>query len=555
MFFINENLLDTAFSALKHHGNNWFFPDPPEHQIIDANWPEIRSELSKIDLDIYPGYESCEMFAPKSRLNIRRVTQLHPYDLILYTALVLDLRDDITRHRLSPDEQTVFSYRAEGAPADSLYNRAPNYANFKERLREIGARPGVLFGITDIADFYPRIYQHRLKNVLLSVTSNSKADQIRCLEKMLYRFSDGASYGIPIGPLASRVLAEALLIDVDSTLRSLRIEFVRFADDYVIVSDKVEDAEYGIRALAETLYLNHGLTLQTAKTKIKTATEYLDSFENYDEKEQERRELIDIVGGYDDNAHTYEELSEEAKTRIDGLNLSEMLEEALEGDGDIDYQEISFILGRLSSLSEPDLIPIVLSNIEKLFPVAHSLGRFFEAFTDLDEDLQKEVTEKLLEPIERREHASEYYAVWILNLFFHHEGWNNAASIARIYQQTESQAVKRYAALAISKSGTRAEALMAMRSFRNSTPLVRSALLRASEKLGADERRFKMKSLELENLMERLLAGLQLPPAARPVPTPAPVPDTNPANPAIVTDAAIAVQPETPITDMPLIRS
>jgi hypothetical protein len=359
MLFISEELLDRAFSALQHHGNNNFFPDPPEHQTIETNWQAIRSELSAIDLDTYSGYQSCEMFAPKSRLNIRRVTQLHPYDLILYTALVLDLRDDITRHRLPPDENTVFSYRADGAPADVLYNRNPNYAHFKQRLKELGANDGVLFGITDIADFYPRIYQHRIKNVLLSITSNSKADQIRCLEKMLTRFSDGPSYGIPIGPLASRVLAEAVLIDVDSTLRSLKIEFVRFADDYVIVANKVEDAEYGIRALAETLYLNHGLTLQTAKTKIKTATEYLDSFEDYDEKEQGRRELIDIVGGYDD-ANSYDELSVEAKARIDGLNLSKMLEEALSNDADIDYQEISFILGRLSSLSNPDLIPIVL---------------------------------------------------------------------------------------------------------------------------------------------------------------------------------------------------
>jgi hypothetical protein len=500
--------LDLAFEALRHHGNNLFFPEPPEHKVIEAHWPDIRSELSKIDLDIYTGYESCEMFAPKNRLNIRRVTQLHPYDLILYTALVLELREDITRNRLPPEEKAVFSYRAEGAEPHFLYNREPNFSHFKERLRELGSE-GVLFGITDIADFYPRIYQHRLKNALLSATGNSKEDEIRCLEKMLFRFADGASYGIPIGPLASRVLAEALLIDVDSTLRSLKIEFVRFADDYIIVANRIEDAEYGIRALAETLYLNHGLTLQTAKTKIKTAAEYLQSFQNYDEKEQERRKLVDIVGGYHDTQESYEELSEDDQGLIDGLNLSEMLEEALEGEGDIDYQEISFILSRLSSLKDSDLIPIVLDNIEKLFPVAHSVGRFFQEFTSLKEPIQKQVTEKLLEPIENREHASEYYAVWILNLFFHHEGWNNAASLIRIFQQAESQAVKRYAALALSKSGTRAEVLMAMRSFNNSTSFVRSALLMASEKLGADERKYKMKSLELYNLVERLLAGFQ----------------------------------------------
>jgi hypothetical protein len=124
------------------------------------------------------------------------------------------------------------------------------------------------------------------------------------------------------------------------------------------------------------------------------------------------------------------------------------------------------------------------------------------------------VTERLLKPIEELEHASEYYAVWILNLFFHHQGWNNAETLGRIFQETQSQAVKRYAALALSKSGTRAEALFAMRSFRNSTPLVRSALLKTSGKMGSDERKFQMKSLILENLMERLLAGFAIKPKA-----------------------------------------
>src|SRR5260370_2987152 len=105
------------------------------------------------------------------------------------------------------------------------------------------------------------------------------------------------------------------------------------------------------------------------------------------------------------------------------------------------------MLGRLCSVSERELIPIVLDNLEKLFPVAHAVARFFEAFTELDENLQEEVTKKLLEPIESREHASEYYAVWILNLFFHHEGWNHAASLIRIYQHTESQALKPHATL------------------------------------------------------------------------------------------------------------
>jgi hypothetical protein len=64
-------------------------------------------------------------------------------------------------------------------------------------------------------------------------------------------------------------LGEAVLIDVDSTLLSFGIDFIRFVDDYIIFADKVQEAEYGIRILGETRFRNHGLTLQTAKTKYR----------------------------------------------------------------------------------------------------------------------------------------------------------------------------------------------------------------------------------------------------------------------------------------------
>ena len=472
-----------------------------------ANWPQVRAELAGIDLDTYTGYEACQMFAPKSRLNIRRVAQLHPYDLILYSSLVLDLRDSITSSRLPAEQNRVFSHRADGMVGDVLYTPAPSYREFTRRLRDLAERGDAFFGLTDISDFFPRIYQHRLVNALLSASNNTKADEIRCLEKMLYRFANQASYGIPIGPAASRVLAEAVLIDVDSTLIMLGIEFLRFVDDYVIIADRIEDVEYGIRALAEVLFLNHGLTLQTAKTKVLRSADYLATLLDYEDKEASRRALIDIAGDYDDGAVDYDELDEDTKKQIDALNLTEMLEEALKGEDKIDYQEVSFILSRLSSLREPDLIPVVLENLERLFPVAHAIARFFSAFDQLEEGLKADVTNRLLLPIETSQHVSEYYAVWILSLFFERKTWNHAPRLARIFAEAESDAVRRYSALALSTSGTRAEALTSMRSFRNSPPLVRSALLLASVNLGRDERKFTMKSLQLNNLLERLIAS------------------------------------------------
>jgi hypothetical protein len=255
MFSLTTKSLDHALSALASHGFGDFFPDPPEFDLVRGNWSSIRAELSSTDLDTFGGYQRVASFAPKSRLNVRRVTLLHPYDLLLFTALILDLRDGISSARLSASENRVFSHRADNSADGVLYEATPSYPQFKLAIEgRVRVSPTVYLGITDIADFYPRVYQHRLVNALQAACGPAKHDHIRVLEKMLYRFADGASYGIPIGPAASRVLGEAVLIDVDSTLLSNGVDFVRFTDDYVIFSPDPEGAEYGIGFLVKRFF-------------------------------------------------------------------------------------------------------------------------------------------------------------------------------------------------------------------------------------------------------------------------------------------------------------
>jgi len=129
------------------------------------------------------------------------------------------------------------------------------------------------------------------------------------------------------------VLGEAVLID-----------FIRFTDDFVVFSDTPADAEYGIRILGETLFLNHGLTLQTAKTKVLHAAEYLETYlQSHDAKEANRRELIEIVGGYDSTL-SYDELSIDQRAEVDALNLSEMLTEALAAGHNVDFERFRLSL-------------------------------------------------------------------------------------------------------------------------------------------------------------------------------------------------------------------
>ena len=127
MLKLDQPLLDLALHAVVNHEYSDFFPEPPELAMVLTNWDDLRPWLADLDLDTYAGYDRITTFAPKSRLNIRKVSLLHPFDLLIYTALVLSLRDEITAARLPQRENRVFSYRADGAPPDVLYNDSPSY--------------------------------------------------------------------------------------------------------------------------------------------------------------------------------------------------------------------------------------------------------------------------------------------------------------------------------------------------------------------------------------------------------------------------------------------
>jgi reverse transcriptase-like protein len=362
MVTLKPQLLERGLAAATFHGYGTFLPEPPEFTLVRKNWKNTKAFLTSIDLDTYEGYSPIRSFAPKSRLNVRRVSLLHPYDFIFYTSLALAMKEGIAKSRLSADR--VFSYRTEKTSIKQLYAASPSFKEFKAAAaKRVTANPEGFIGVTDIADFFPRIYQHRLINALEATTAGTQRDKIRALEKMLFRFSEGTSYGIPIGPPASRLLAEAVLIDVDSTLISYGVDFIRFVDDYVIFSERPQDAEYAIRVLGETLFLNHGLTLQTAKTKVMSAADYSEKYLTlHSEKEENRRKLFEMLGDSIYEETSYDDLDDDQKKEIDAYNLVEMLTEALGEGENVDYHEVSFILGRLSSLQKPELISLVLES-------------------------------------------------------------------------------------------------------------------------------------------------------------------------------------------------
>ena len=163
MFNLTSTELDDARAAIDHHGYSAMLPSPPEWGVVVANWATVRDAIERIDLDVYEPLKPLKTFAPKGRGTVRPLHMLHPQDLLIYTALTLIAKNDIEGARVPPAAKRVFSYRADVAKPTELYGSAGSYDAYQAELRRKATFARVKYvAIADIADFYPRIYQHRL---------------------------------------------------------------------------------------------------------------------------------------------------------------------------------------------------------------------------------------------------------------------------------------------------------------------------------------------------------------------------------------------------------
>ena len=523
MFNLEDNELENAFAAINHHGYSAMLPEPMEWDSIKNRWDDVKNYIKSIDLDTYTPFKPMKIFAPKNRANIRIVHLLHPQDLIIYTALVLIIKNDIEVNRISKKAKRVFSYRIDNKSDNTLYDSKGSYEHYLNELNRKTVQQSTKFvGIADIADFYPRIYQHRLENAVQAIASNQRGvDVARVLvRKLISNLLEKNSYGIPVGPYASRLLGEALLIDVDAYLHSNKFNFVRWVDDYNFFCKSEYEAQSTLFKLGEWLYAQHGLTLQSAKTKILPVQRFLNEIlvkpeQNLSDRDHAVNFLKKLgATGYEENDE--EDLDEDAiqetLEQLQGFDLHGMITESISDTSLVDYEIVNYVLTRLPRMPEninhlkQDVLNIVIDNAELLYPSSEQVAKYIASFTGLPKSEKKKIAKKLLKPLKNiMNPPPTYYAMWVLYIFTTSEDWNQINEIAHLYQNTTSEVIKRYAALAIAKGGSRSEALIIKNDYTASSDLMRLAILLATLKLGTDERKHWKLSVQVKGSIEKIL--------------------------------------------------
>ncbi|MBL8755269.1 MAG: RNA-directed DNA polymerase [Planctomycetes bacterium] len=199
----------------------------------------------------------------------RQATCLDPFWNALFLSSVLAIADKVENSRLPKDR--VFAYRYAPTDGGALFE-TDSWNRYRSACEASAATaPYVL--VCDIADFYGRVYHHRVDNALAQAAPN--CHHVNNIINMLLRMRGGASYGLPVGGAASRVLAELALDRCDRLLDQKGLRFFRYVDDYTFFIDSRDDAYSALHYLSSILAEMDGLALQKAKTRVVTGKEYL----------------------------------------------------------------------------------------------------------------------------------------------------------------------------------------------------------------------------------------------------------------------------------------
>lgn len=325
--------LKKSINNIIAHGDTDIFPFPVENLLFNDSTPEILNLLENVHsnfkdyINQYPVLH-VRTLQVVGYYGFRYGTQIDPLWNAYLLALVISIADDIEKARISINEKKVFSYRYKYDKKNKyLFDREYNWSKFNQRAVELAEKKSIVLKC-DISNFYPSIYHHRIENALRLATKNQ--EYVNRILSLLTKISKGVSYGLPVGGPAARILSELLLDRVDRLLLTKGIEFCRYADDYIIFTDSVQEAYGNLIYLSEKLAENEGLAIQKSKTQIMTSKEFLSLSEfgsTNDSKDEniQADNFLKLRLFYDPYSPTANEDYDELKNELEKFDIVGML--------------------------------------------------------------------------------------------------------------------------------------------------------------------------------------------------------------------------------------
>lgn len=379
-------------------GDTDIFPFPIENALFFDQGEKIIDILKDIDRDFntwlanYP-VTSIKTCVPVGYTGYRWATVIDPLwnGYLLYK--VLTITEKIENGRIPISKDSVFSYRIKlDEKTGKIFNSDINWRLFYNKAIQIAENYSYIIKF-DIADFYNRIYHHRLENSLERIGADK--DSVNRILKILQDISNNVSYGIPIGGNASRILAEVLLNPMDQLMTSKRIKFCRFVDDYIVFAKSKEEAYKILNWCADYLLRSEGLSLQKSKTQILSQSEFTSHAKSTlegddDEKNKERSGFLKLHIHYDPYSITAEEDYKNLKNQLGNFDIISLIKFEVRKSR-IHQAFGKQLLNAVSFLEKEKLnlaFSIIASNLEILYPIYPSVMQLaYKKLLDCDKEI------------------------------------------------------------------------------------------------------------------------------------------------------------------------
>jgi len=500
---LREQSYNWSINHALNLGDTDVFPAPFEYEALRHDWDAVKTHLLSENVLSWHTRPARALLSPKAKYGFRTITQLDPLDFLIYSGLIYEIADEIETRRVPVQDEIVFSYRVNTNSNGQLFDPNIGYRQFLDKCRRKTAiaSAGSFVAVTDISDFYSRIYHHRLENALRAATTNS--NHISAIMRLLSGWNGTETFGIPVGCAPSRILAEITLSDVDEALLANGVDFVRFNDDYRIFASSQVEAYQHIAFLAETLFRNHGLSLQQQKTLVLPVNDFRNQFlgtpqdREMDSLHEKFHTLIEELGmdsWYEEI--DYDDLNGEQQELIDSLNLGELFREEVESE-EPDIPVVKFCLRRLGQLGDASVIEDVFDNLESLIPAFVDIVQYFKSLRFLNEESRSQLGSRLLALLQDSM-VSElaYHRMWIMHVFTESREWDNEGQFVGLYNQESDQACKRKLILAMGRSEQRHWFQSQWRTLFEHPHWQRRAVLAAASCMPADARRHWYRSVE-----------------------------------------------------------
>jgi hypothetical protein len=505
---ITQDSIKWALTHLRTIGDSDLFPWAAEIEAFCAMQDDVVKIVTTTPISDFKPCAARRFMVPKDDVSFRRATQLNPLDSLILTSAIREFGGGIEARRVPPNRNIVFSYRFAPQPDGWLYDKRQDWTQFWTECQRQSNHCGAAL-VLDISDFYNQRYHHTVENQLIESGFPNQVNKwiIGLLESLTAK----VSRGIPVGPHAAHLLAEASLIPLDNALISRRIRFIRYVDDIVVFGVDQSECRRHIYTIADALDKQQRLILNKSKTRFLSPAELhthasdmiADSPINATESA-----LLKIIrrysGGNPYATITISQIAPADLLSFTQRSIEQILSEYL-SQSPVNFIRLRWFLRRLIQVGHSGGVGFCLNNLDQLVPALSDVCHYFLSvavsgthnITDVATQLLTALNSELLK-------SNEYFRLCILSLFARNGAFDHFHELVPYFDHGGSN-VQREVILA-SRLGAHADWLRELKEHASGLdPWSRNAFLLAAKSLPIEERSFFAKSWESNSACEDIL--------------------------------------------------